>query len=218
MISQLSDAQICTAVVPPHVPDPTGGTYHVLTNSVLIDSAGGDYYVCSGVTLEMNYSAGCNYLLEDGATLIINEHEGDNVQAKGNCTIIDYEAINELVVTMESTSTATKPNYTFGLFTFYCNPMIFDYSLVGGNSPCSTSLEETNNETKVVAFPNPANDFITIRSGSDGISSFQIVDAQGRVVYKGECDKKITIDIMDLDAGIYYLRLGSKTITISIER
>lgn len=215
-VSFYSQSQLCTAMVPPHVPDPTGGTYHILTNTVTMDTAGGDYYVCSGVTLEMTYSAGCNYLLEDGATLIIDQHEGDNVQAKGNCTITDYESSNELVVTMESTSSATKPNYPLGLITFNCANMVFNYSLVGGSSPCASGMSEDLSSTSIRVYPNPVYDFVNLESELTGIEQFIIMDGLGRVVKVGMFDKEAIIDVREFHPGIYYLKTQDQIVTLTV--
>ncbi|MFH1296970.1 MAG: T9SS type A sorting domain-containing protein [Bacteroidota bacterium] len=62
-------------------------------------------------------------------------------------------------------------------------------------------IEEVG-KTSVMIYPNPATDFITIKS-DNAISSVQITDFSGKVLYKGIGTK---LDIRNLTNGIYFVR------------
>lgn len=153
--SQSANSQTCSSTIFPHAPSSSGGNYHVKSDTTINDPNGSNYYICSGVTVTVSYSAGCSYQLEDDVTLTIMDHEGDVIFAKGNCTITDNSS-EAIVVNKESTSTFSKPNNTVMGFVYNCSPMVFDYSGVGGSSPCLASLsEESNANQSLKLFPNP---------------------------------------------------------------
>ncbi len=144
-------SQTCTNYIPPAVP---GNIYHVFSDASINDPNGGLYYVCSGVHLTVNGSAGSDYYLEQGAQLTLNDHDGDNVFAKGNCTILD-NTIEGIHVTMEATSTFSKPLAPGSAVVDICSSMIYDYSYLGGSSTCPASGINYREVQLPVAFPNP---------------------------------------------------------------
>lgn len=62
-------------------------------------------------------------------------------------------------------------------------------------------IEEIGN-TSVMVYPNPATDFITIKS-DHAVSGVQITDFGGKVLYRGT---GTTLDIRNLNSGIYFVR------------
>ncbi len=200
LFSGFSYSQNCSQVVYPNMPP---NNNHIYTNMTVTDSAGGNYYVCSGVTLTMTYSAGCNYQLEDNATLIIQDHEGDNVVAKGNCTITDYST-TMIVVSMESTSTLSKPNDPFNYVVFNCNPTVFDYSMVGGSSPCSLDVSENEIKTKLLPHPNPVERDGSITINVSSVKA-EIYNTSGKLLSSYNTTGKDHIELTGLESGTYLL-------------
>ena len=63
-------------------------------------------------------------------------------------------------------------------------------------------------------FPNPTNDFVTIKLGQTGQHvSVDIIDLQGRIIQKQWIDKsqdQLQVSLGSLQSGIYFVRLISK--------
>ena len=77
------------------------------------------------------------------------------------------------------------------------------------------SIVNTNNVFRV--YPNPASNIVYVSSSLIGIISYSLIDMQGRLMKRGECDwHNCSIDINDMESGVYYLELemvdGSKSI------
>jgi hypothetical protein len=70
-----------------------------------------------------------------------------------------------------------------------------------------TSIEDTP-QVSVIVYPNPASDFLNIKSDTP-ICSFEIYDALGRLVkYQTEMfDTENIIDVSSLTYGIYFIKL-----------
>ncbi|PLW93695.1 MAG: hypothetical protein C0592_05250 [Marinilabiliales bacterium] len=77
------------------------------------------------------------------------------------------------------------------------------------STPCLSSIAETDLQP-VLVFPNPASDYIHIVS-VDMITDWALFDISGRVVMDcREYSDDFGIDISDLHAGLYYLRLETE--------
>jgi hypothetical protein len=201
-----ASAQTCNFVIPPHVPVPGGGSYHIYSNTTINDQDGSTYYICAGLNVVVEYSAGCNYVLEDGVTLTLNDHEGDNIIAKGNCTVVD-NTTEGVVINMEATSTFSKPNLPSAGVVFICGTMVYDYSVVGGSSPCSgAGIETPEVDQAFLLYPNPIEGNGVLNVGTD-ISEVHICDLTGRRVasYQDLSQSFITLD--NLGTGIFVVRM-----------
>ncbi len=69
---------------------------------------------------------------------------------------------------------------------------------------------------KVIVYPNPSNDRISVISNHE-IISISIVDIRGTVVYSGNFDKvnSTTIELSDLNSGLYYLQTQTTSGTMT---
>jgi hypothetical protein len=77
------------------------------------------------------------------------------------------------------------------------------------SSPCLSSIAE-NNVFPVQVYPNPASEIINIES-SEMVMQFSVLDIAGRVIRVEEVnDTQFTIDVEDLKAGFYYIRLDAE--------
>src|SRR5687767_10508757 len=58
-----------------------------ITSNTTITTAGASYWICSGLTVTVNYSAGSLFMLENNVTLNIVTTDGDEIYAKPGCVI-----------------------------------------------------------------------------------------------------------------------------------
>ncbi len=73
---------------------------------------------------------------------------------------------------------------------------------------------DKNNLIKI--YPNPANDYFTIATGTNMASTLTVSDVTGRILIRDqEIADNQKINIKDLNAGIYFLTLVSKGVTYS---
>lgn len=73
---------------------------------------------------------------------------------------------------------------------------------------CSTTgLEAISNNTSIQVYPNPASDFITIKSDSDPIEEYLLYNINGQLIDKGTSNFKdeFTIPLTKISTGIYFL-------------
>lgn len=64
----------------------------------------------------------------------------------------------------------------------------------------------------VVVFPNPAKDVINVSLANDAFNGrYEVLDATGRVITKGNASSQFSIEISDLNHGSYYIRLIEKS-------
>jgi hypothetical protein len=73
-----------------------------------------------------------------------------------------------------------------------------------------TSINETlPNTTTVSIFPNPANSEINIEGlNKNESNTIQIFDVQGKLVITKTINEKGTIDLSELNKGIYVIKIG----------
>jgi hypothetical protein len=81
-----------------------------------------------------------------------------------------------------------------------------------------TGINDERFESKVILFPNPANEYITVRFEKVYQSAiFEIFDTNGHLILTTPIDgKESTIEIADLNAGLYTYRLrDNKTVCVT---
>ena len=100
-----------------------------------------------------------------------------------------------------------------------CDSNVFVYlKIMNGVSVKEASTEHIN------IYPNPVNDILNIETGSDKIRYIQIIDITGKVLLSAESQSagKTEVDVKDLSAGCYFLRLtatdGTKRILKFIKK
>jgi len=69
-----------------------------------------------------------------------------------------------------------------------------------------TSVRETNGRTKIIVYPNPTTDRLTISTDLH-ISEAKLFDMQGKMVLQARVTNPGFIDMRSLDAGMYLLHL-----------
>jgi hypothetical protein len=94
---------------------------------------------------------------------------------------------------------------------------IYYHKAVSGDS-CGTAdrtyyagLKETKYDSKLLVYPNPANDLLTIRTEENlpESSSWQIVNLLGTVMCEGSIrDKQTVVHLEHLPAGVYFVKVG----------
>lgn len=116
---------------------------------------------------------------------------------------------------------ATSPILTVtqaGVYYVEGAPTVCPNFIVGPGVPlevieCSVGVDEIN-KNKVSIYPNPAQSFVSILSKEIN-TNYQLLDAQSRIVKTGmiTTDNE-NIDLSNLDAGLYFLRVGESVLKI----
>ena len=87
------------------------------------------------------------------------------------------------------------------------NGTVLNFALTGNSSNWGSDTLQTNqyNTTKLVVYPNPATDFISLDGLKENVT-VKIVDVYGRIVSKAAFDvADPKIDISQLNSGIYFI-------------
>ena len=75
------------------------------------------------------------------------------------------------------------------------------------------SVENFNFEKRIIAYPNPANDIITITTSNDNESVFYIIDQSGKIIKSGILSMVDTnINIEALPKGIYFIKINKQNV------
>lgn len=74
----------------------------------------------------------------------------------------------------------------------------------------TVGVDEVSTSVNMSVYPNPASDFINIKTDFDAIgSTYYIINSMGQVVVSGEVtDKDTVVDLSDFSTGIYMIRIG----------
>lgn len=150
-----SNAQ-CTATI-----FPFPGCIPVTSNQS-INATGSVYWICSGLTVTILSSEGDLFLCESNVTLNIVGSAGDQIFAKSGC-IINNASNADIGVSCNPTN-VTLNNTGTGSLTVdaICNPVVYDYALVGGSGSCATTSIGDNPVMDLSIYPNPFNSSLTI--------------------------------------------------------
>lgn len=84
------------------------------------------------------------------------------------------------------------------------NPVEGTVYLFGANFVSTTTLVRDADWT---VFPNPTSSILTLRTGTNEIVSYSIVDLSGRLLQTGNIFSQETLDISDFETGIYLIRM-----------
>lgn len=84
----------------------------------------------------------------------------------------------------------------------YCNGGI-------DSAPCTVSLRELNDESKVNIFPNPVSDVVIISFNDFQSEIIQLTDLLGEVIYSEKINNKgaVSFSLSSYPSGIYFLKL-----------
>ncbi|MEO6303129.1 MAG: ASPIC/UnbV domain-containing protein, partial [Bacteroidia bacterium] len=103
-------------------------------------------------------------------------------------------------------------NWPLGLTqTFTTLPTNNFYHLLEGNAIVSITgiKKETNLQNEFMVFPNPVNDVLNIKAFNEGKYDYKIIASFGETVLNGKTEGNTTINILELKAGIYFMRINS---------
>jgi uncharacterized repeat protein (TIGR01451 family) len=79
------------------------------------------------------------------------------------------------------------------------------------------TLEELSKEkSRILVYPNPSNGIITVVLKDKDNSNYDIFDQMGRIVKSGSLDEKKTSIQLDLQNGMYYLKVGDAVVKVQI--
>jgi uncharacterized repeat protein (TIGR01451 family) len=79
------------------------------------------------------------------------------------------------------------------------------------------TLEELSKEkSRLLVYPNPSNGIITVVLKDKDNSNYDIFDQMGRIVKSGSLDGKKTSIQLDLQNGMYYLKVGDAVVKVQI--
>ncbi len=73
----------------------------------------------------------------------------------------------------------------------------------------STGVELHINEINIKIYPNPANQNVTIHTGSDVLASVEIINELGQVVYQNNFHQQVVVDLHNLASGVYTVRVNN---------
>jgi PKD repeat protein len=117
-----------------------------------------------------------------------------------------------------NTSTLQNPNHTYTTggnytvqLTTFSNDSCHSSVSIQNIIITTTQIEETKNSKNLIIFPNPANNFIEIKTDLD-YSSVSIMDVTGKTIKHVISQNRI--DISDLTNGIYFIKITGKENTV----
>ncbi len=91
------------------------------------------------------------------------------------------------------------------------------YSLIISGFDIVSLSNQLFDEKSMTIYPIPASNVLNVSTDNEIVENYSIIDAQGRIVKqsKVDFDKYLSIDVSDLSAGIYYLKVegDNKSIT-----
>jgi hypothetical protein len=113
-----------------------------------------------------------------------------------DATALSSYVLNEVVYTQSGTYTQTLTNAAG------CD------STITLNLTLTVGIEE-GSISDVTLYPNPTSESFTIKASTALYGTYNIVDAQGKLVYTGEMTGTETnVNISSVARGIYYLRIS----------
>jgi autotransporter-associated beta strand protein len=110
-------------------------------------------------------------------------------------------------------------DYAFNTLAYYKLHQI-DFNGIATPSPVRTLQSAASETPKVIVYPNPSNGKITVATGDLVAATFELYDATGRILEKGNLSQP-HFDITGLTKGIYFLKvyysMGVETLKICVE-
>ena len=121
---------------------------------------------------------------------------------KGNKTI-NLTIASENTSSIARTCTLTVRTLSYGL----------SERIVVRQNPCGVGIEDADDIKTLAIYPNPANDYLFIEcQNPDDIQQITVYSITGQTIPIASAakDNKIELNIADLSAGIYYLKIDTK--------
>src|SRR3989339_430011 len=69
-----------------------------------------------------------------------------------------------------------------------------------------TGITEEIISDLISVFPNPANDFINLKTSNNTIKNVEVFNSLGKIIYSGNYTGRLTIDTRNWDAGMYFVK------------
>lgn len=89
-----------------------------------------------------------------------------------------------------------------------------------GNGETTTSVENVPAKVKRNAYPNPANDLVTLPYEANGATSMKIYDMQGKLVERKFLDKskqELQLNVKDYPSGMYFFEVNGESNSFIVE-
>lgn len=97
---------------------------------------------------------------------------------------------------------------------------VYVYSCPGNGSNDSTSVQNVPAKVKRNAYPNPANDLVTLPYDANGATSMKIYDMQGKLVERKFLDKnkqELQLNVKDYPSGMYFFEVNGESNSFIVE-
>lgn len=175
-----------------HTPSSFGNTINY--QSYILNDVANDFHVYS-----MNWSPNQITFLIDG----VGFYTYNPAVKDANTWPFDEDQYLLLNIAMGGVAGAIDP-------AFIQSEMVVDYVRVYQNSPLS--INDLNRD-EIIVYPNPAREMINIKTDSD-IENLQLYNSLGQLVIDQNTKTK-TIDISQLQNGVYILKIKSENRTVT---
>ena len=89
-----------------------------------------------------------------------------------------------------------------------------------GNGEATTSVENVPAKVKRNAYPNPANELLTLPYEANGATSMKIYDMQGKLVERKFLDKnkqELQLNVKDYPSGMYFFEVNGESNSFVVE-
>jgi hypothetical protein len=186
---------------------PWPGMTKITTNqSALSSPAGEAFWICSGLTVTVVNSAGSLFVCEENVTLIFTNTSGDDVFAKNGSVVVNNS--DGAVAVQCDTNQVTLQNNSTGTLTItsHCPGLVYDYTLVGGNTCSGTNeLEKRNNPSLFLyPYPNPTKSHFSIDTGNRKNISIRLLNSNGKEVLSiSNYHSQDLISVENMQEGLY---------------
>jgi hypothetical protein len=136
-------------------------------------------------------------------------------------TCVSQAQYQNLMIRLNDASQYRKPLVFMEKFYFYDNNLIVDFKGDSSESfsvstinklffrETESGIDDTKQYNPIVVYPNPTNDRIFIKDMPENISEIYFYNVEGKIVMSCQVpDDNSPINISQLSAGIYFIRIG----------
>ena len=146
------------------------------------------------------YEVQGSYGQEDHFTAVAVDND-NNIMLGGFINMQLFTATNDNIPTISNASGSSKTDFFFAKL---------------ANVACSTmSVEETSAEAGLQFYPNPVQDFLTIKS-KNKLESYEVYSSVGQTVLRGNLgNMSAQINMSALVAGVYYVKVKTEKAVVT---
>ena len=223
----LNNTSNCSSIAPG--PGSIKNMYSNYTGSLMTPTISvGSTYMLS-VTLSecgtFTYTGGVSVYIDYNANGVFTD-QGENVWNNPNCdftfggttyssnilipanTTLGYKRMR--VIAAYSGTMSPTGSYSYGETEDYC----IEISPNDGTSITTQNLFDLN----VIVYPNPTSDQITIQLSTNNNYKILILNALGQVIYTKDAEINNSLDLINFDSGLYFLKVIDKNLTLYTTR